>query len=126
MSPSASPAKDWPRITVKTPTTPATIATAVPTASATCTASLSQKPGAKTKKAGSWRHLVGLARRRGGEVVLDRLLAAVEVGVVARAGDDQHPPVDVDHVDVVAVEAAEDVRADHLLAVPLAARPFAR
>ena len=51
MSPSASPANDCPRITVKTPTTPVTIATAAPITSAMCTASLSQKPGAKTKNA---------------------------------------------------------------------------
>ncbi len=51
MSPSASPANDCPRITVKTPTTPVTIATAAPITSAMWTASLSQKPGAKTKNA---------------------------------------------------------------------------
>ena len=53
------------------------------------------------------------SRRAGARV--DGLLAAVQVGVVARAGDDQHPPVDVEHVDVVAVEPAEDVGADDLL-----------
>ena len=119
MSPSASPAKDCPRITVKTPTTPVTIATAAPTASATWTASLSKKPGAKTKNAALTRHRADFRHaraRRLGEVVLDRLLAAVQVGVVARAGDDQHAAVDVDHVDVVAVEAAEHVGPDHLLA----------
>ena len=45
----------------------------------------------------------------GREFVFDGLLAAMQVGVVARARDDQHPPVDVDHVDVVTIPGPETV-----------------
>ena len=46
MSPSASPANDWPRITVNTPTQPATIATSAPTTSASWTELEEKNPGA--------------------------------------------------------------------------------
>ncbi len=54
MSPSASPANDWARITVNTPTDAATIATNAPTASASSTEPLEKNPGAM------------IAARRGG------------------------------------------------------------
>ena len=47
--------------------------------------------------------------------------------VLAGARDDQHAPVDVQDVDVVAVELAEDVRADDLIGrCRSTARPAAR
>ena len=59
---------------------------------------------------------------RGQEVAHDRIsgsgegaLVARQIGVLAGAGDDQHAPVDVQDVDVVAVELAEHIRADDLL-----------
>ena len=94
-------------MTVNTPTTPVTTATSAPTARAMCTASLSKKPGGED---------------RGQEVAHDGdpgagegALMAREIGVLAGAGDDQHATVDVQDVDVVAVELAEHVRADDLL-----------
>ena len=47
MSPSASPANDCPRITVNTPTVPATTATTAPTVAAIWTWELPKNPGAK-------------------------------------------------------------------------------
>ena len=46
-SASACPAKDWPRVTVNTPTTPEVTATTVPTSSATRTGPLDTSPGSK-------------------------------------------------------------------------------
>ena len=46
-SPSAWPPKDWPRMTVNTPTTADTTATAAPTAAAVWTGALEKKPGSK-------------------------------------------------------------------------------
>ncbi len=43
----AWPAKDWPRITVKTPTMADTTALTAPTTSATCTGPLEKNPGSK-------------------------------------------------------------------------------
>ena len=48
-SASAWPAKDWPRITVNTPTTPETTAAPPPMTAAVCTGSLVKKPGAKKR-----------------------------------------------------------------------------
>ena len=47
-SASAWPAKDWPRVTVNTPTTPEVIATTVPTSTATRTGPLDSRPGSNT------------------------------------------------------------------------------
>ena len=106
-SPNASPAKDWPRMTVNTPTTPVTTATSAPTARAMCTASLSKNPGAKI---GDRKWLT-----TGPPDSREDALVARQVGVLAGAGDDQHAAVDVQDVDVVAVELAEHIGADDLL-----------
>ena len=47
-SPSACPAKDWPRMTVNTPVTADTTATIAPIEAATWTCGLVKKPGPKT------------------------------------------------------------------------------
>ena len=83
-----------------------------------CTGSLSKNPAAKIGPrkalAVTGRPLAARPRpgrpRRDGPPPRSR-----QVGVVAGAGHDEHPAVDVEHVDVVAVELAEHVGADHLL-----------
>ena len=46
-SPSACPAKDWPRMTVNTPVTAETTATTAPIVTAMWTCGLAKKPGSK-------------------------------------------------------------------------------
>ena len=94
-------------MTVNTPTTPVTTATSVPTPRAMCTASLSKNPAAKI---GDRRWLTDRTPAPGKTPSWP-----AQVGVLAGAGDDQHAAVDVQDVDVVAVELAEDIGAHDLL-----------
>ena len=103
MSPSASPAKDWPRMTVNTPTDAADDrddrADAI---AAICTVGWSKKPGAK------------IAARIGAHEMISTCVRACAWSLApasspASPGDDQHAAVDAEHVDVVAVELAEHV-----------------
>src|SRR5580658_2464288 len=101
---SACPPKDWPRRTVKTPTTAETTATTPPMTTATPTGPLEKNPGSKSH-VGTDRALPHQPSGAGGEEGL----------VVGAAGDDEHPPVHGDDVDVVPVEAAQHVTAHHFL-----------
>ena len=118
-SPSAWPAKDWPRMTVNTPTTRTTTATTPPIEAATWTCGLAKKPGSKTA-VDSWC-MAGqpfpARRARGGRAVR-------RGGARPRAGDDQDAAVHVQHVDVVAVQRAKDLGGDDLVGGP-AGRPAA-
>ena len=121
MSPSASPAKDCPRITVNIPTAPDTTAATAPTTTATCTTSLAKNPGSITGAStalGAWPPTRALTRRspaREHDYVVPVLADLRSVGLIARSGDDEHAPVHVQDVDVAAVQLAEHVRAHDLL-----------
>ena len=109
MSARECPANDWPRVTVNTPTTAEVMATTVPTASATCTGPLPKKPGSKTYlHQVTHGHLDDAWRPRRWHL---------RVGVLGplRGGHHQDPPVHPDHVDVLAVQAGQDLGLDHLV-----------
>ena len=114
-------------MTVKTPTAPDTSATTAPTTSAMCTGFAFEEAGSTRREHGA-RHV----RPRGAHATsaLGSTLVArgrAEVGVVARAGDDEHAPVDVQDVDVAGRRAGSArPRARPPRCVPLAARPPAR
>src|SRR5579875_2283611 len=110
MSPSAWPANAWPRTTVKAPATALSSATAPPIASARRTAALAKKPGARIAALSS-------CTARSDDLDGRPVLVTVRGGVLglAGAGDDDHAPVDAQHVDVMAVEGAEHLRAHDLL-----------
>src|SRR6516164_9777082 len=99
-SPSACPAKDWPRMTVNTPTTAATTATTPPTATAMWTCGLLKNPGSNTADS-----TPGMSALLGG-------------------GDHQHPAAHLQHLDRVPVQAAEHLGLHHLGGRP-ADRPAA-
>ena len=99
MSPSASPANDWPRSTVKTPTAPPTIATEPADRERELDRGAREEPGLEERRAAS--ALTRSSSRPASPCVVVRVR---RLGVVAVAGDDEHPSVDTQHVDVVAVE----------------------
>src|SRR5579875_2140915 len=103
-SPSASPAKAWRRITVSTPTAAVASATRPPTSRARRTGGLEKKPGSKIAAT----PLDDLDRRP-----LDALVGRM-LGL-AGAGHHDHAAVHAQHVDMVAVQAAQHLRAHHLL-----------
>ena len=105
MSPSASPANDWPRITVNTPTVPATIATSAPT---------TRRAGPSSReepRRDDRREVARIATRPEISTRADVSPgSSAERARRAGAGDDEHAAVDAQDIDVVAVEAAQDVR----------------
>ena len=100
-SPSAWPAKDWPRMTVKTPTTADTTATTPPIVDR----DVDRRAG---EEAGLEHRRVELVH--GGQPASGRG-RPWSVRTVARGGPghDQDAAVHVQHVDVVAVQPAEDL-----------------
>ena len=108
MSPKASPAKDCPRMTVNTPTTPATIGDDGAHAEARCGRLRLGRSRARRAAATDW--LTRAISPAPGKATSWPLRSAVLAG----AGDDEHAAVHVEHVDVVAVELAEHVRAHDL------------
>ena len=128
MSAKAWPAKDWPLITVNTPTGAHTQATTTPTTAAVCTAEFEKNPGWKigvpdahgrrrdgALAAGRWPSSLPGAVARAARL-LGSGLAAVFAVLLAHRDDD--PAMGVEDVDVVAVEPGEHVAAHHFLGRP--------
>ena len=93
-------------MTVNTPTMPETTAVIAPTTRATWTGSDEKNPGSNSVDHEAATTITAPGKRVG---------VAGMVGLMLSAGDHQHPALDVDHLDVVAVEPAQGVRAHHLV-----------
>src|ERR1700722_20988932 len=101
MSARECPAKDWPRMTVKVPTTPETMATTPPTISATWTGELEKNPGSNTG-----------ARDPSSLTLSDPGICVMVSGGVA-SGHDQNPFIDMHDIDLMAVEVTQGLGGDH-------------
>ena len=117
----AWPPKDCPRSTVNTPTTADTNATAPPTIIAVCTGWLEKNPGSNTHVNNRCTRFSPPRRSAGSPRSAD---SPDWVVGQSGGGHDQDAAVDVDHVDVMAVQPAQDVVADDL-AGRAAGRPAA-